>query len=90
MYVFHLYYSWDSAVRGDGRGPNLCCQWLLLVGKALSITVVPEGERKWLDQQKSHGALLEIQAAATIAVPKCWGGDLRCKENMSVPETLGV
>lgn len=49
------------------------CQWLLLVGQALSISVVPEGEWQWLDQQKSHRAFIAMQAARiteTAAVPK--------------------
>lgn len=52
---------------------NLCCQWPLLVGPSLSITVVPEGEWKWPDQQKSHRAFVAIQAAGiteTGAVPE--------------------
>ena len=53
---------------------------------------MPEGEWKWLDQQKSHKAFIAIQAAGTTAsgaVPAGWGANLSYMENMSVLESLG-
>lgn len=59
----------------DGMVQDLCCNWLLSFSQTLEYPSVPQEGCKWLNQQKSHGAFIGIQAAALTgsgAVSKSW------------------